>query len=266
VTDQTAAIRLTPPTTRGRSPRYGPNYLLYVSARGQAEAIWRLTGVTATELWSAPNARVIGGPAIAPNGQRVAFSADVNGRMRLYVMNADGSAARVVSESVEPRAAPVWAPDGNSLVVSVTVDGEPRLVRVSLDGHTASPLVGHHSVDPVWSPDGDWLLYSGPDVGTTFQVHAVTADGKPHQFKELTLSRGARRMAFLSDGRALVILRGEVTHKNFAVIDLDTGAERVLTNFARGFLVRDFDVSADGREIVFDQVRENSDIVLIDLR
>jgi hypothetical protein len=31
------------------------------------------------------------------------------------------------------------------------------------------------------------------------------------------------------------------------------------------FNVRDFDVSADGREIVLDRVQEHSDIVLIDL-
>lgn len=148
----------------------------------------------------------------------------------------------------------------------MTADKEPRLVRVSLDGQTVSPLVEHHSVDPVWSPDGNWLLYSGPDVGTTFEVHAVGVDGTPHPLNELTLSRGARRMAFLKNGRALLILRGEVTHKNFALVDLETGAERVLTDFAPDFLVRDFDVSPDGREIVFDQVRENSDIVLIDLR
>jgi Tol biopolymer transport system component len=264
VADPDAAVRVTLPTTRGRSPRYGPNYLLYVSGRGPAEGIWKLTDTGASEIWSAPGARVIGGPALAADGSRVAFSADANGRARLYVMNADGSAARVVSEALEPRGAPAWAPDARSLIVPVTLDREPRLVRVWLDGRAPTPLVGHHSVDPTWAPEGDWLLYSGPDVGTTFQVHAVGLDGKPRPFKELTLSRGARRIAFLRGQHALVLLRGEVTHKNFALVDLDTGTERALTDFARDFLVRDFDVSPDGREIVFDQVRENSDVVLID--
>lgn len=49
-----------------------------------------------------------------------------------------------------------------------------------------------------------------------------------------------------------------------SLIDLETGAERPLTNFGRAFIFRDFDVSPDGREIVFDQVQENSDVVLID--
>ena len=42
-------------------------------------------------------------------------------------------------------------------------------------------------------------------------------------------------------------------HNNFWYIDLDSGARRQLTNFGREFTIRDFDVSADGREIVFDR-------------
>jgi Tol biopolymer transport system component len=84
ITDEPAASRITVPTTSGRSPRYGPDYLLYVSARGDTEAIWKLANGTATELWSAPGARVLGGPAIAPDGWRVAFSAEERGRPRLH--------------------------------------------------------------------------------------------------------------------------------------------------------------------------------------
>jgi hypothetical protein len=33
----------------------------------------------------------------------------------------------------------------------------------------------------------------------------------------------------------------------------------------RGFAIGDFDISRDGREIIFDRTREESDIVLFDL-
>ena len=55
-----------------------------------------------------------------------------------------------------------------------------------------------------------------------------------------------------------------MNQKNFWVIDLESGRERQLTNFGRNFVIGDFDVSADGREIVFDREQDNSDIVLID--
>ena len=60
-------------------------------------------------------------------------------------------------------------------------------------------------------------------------------------------------------------MRGEIQHKNLWLIDLETGAERQLTNLASDFNVRDFDVSPDGREIVLERVQERSGVVLIDL-
>jgi dipeptidyl aminopeptidase/acylaminoacyl peptidase len=262
VVNESAARRIIVPTTGGRSPRYAADSLLYVSARGDSEGIWKLTNDTATEFWSSVGARIIGGPAIAPDG-RIALSAEQGGQARLYVMNGDGSAARELAAPLAPHGAPAWAPDGRSIVVASDVEGEPRVVRVSMDDESVAGLVSDYSLEPVWSPGGETLVYSGPDIGTTFQVSARAVDGT-HPPVSLTLSRGARRLGFLPGRRTLVVLRGEINHKNFWLIDLDSGAERQLTNFSRQFVIRDFDVSGDGREIVFDQLAENSDIVMID--
>jgi dipeptidyl aminopeptidase/acylaminoacyl peptidase len=72
-------------------------------------------------------------------------------------------------------------------------------------------------------------------------------------------------MAWLPGGRGLVLLRGDVEHKNLWLVDVDTGAERQLTNMPAGFDIRDFDISADGREVVVERVQERSDVVLLDL-
>jgi hypothetical protein len=99
----------------------------------------------------------------------------------------------------------------------------------------------------------------------TFSLKAVTADGSPHPLRGITLSRGARRLAFLGSDADLVLLKGDLSHKELWRLDLETGAERPLTAFGRGLTIADFDVSADGRELVLDRSREESDIVLIDL-
>ena len=259
-----AASRITLTTGRGYSPRLGPSYLLYVSSKGASDGIWKLADGTATELWSAPGARIMGGPAIAADGRRIAFSIKERGRTRLYVMNADATAARVVVESLELQGAPAWAPDGQSIAVAADDDGVPRLFRVPVDGGPPTRLVSEYAIEPAWSPDGHFLVYSGPDIGPAFRVKAVTADGRPYPLPNLTLTRGARRLCFLPGRRALVVLQGEIEHKNFWLIDLETGTERQLTNFGRDFAVRDFDVSPDGREIVLDRVQEDSDVVLLD--
>ena len=179
-------------------------------------------------------------------------------------MNADGTNARIVTESLGLRGAPAWTPDGQSITSAANVDGTPHLFRISLDG-TSVPLVQEYSVDPVWSPSGDFLVYSGADIGTTFAVKGVTAAGNPYPIPNLTLTRGARRLRFFHGRRALVVMRGEIQHKDLWLLDLETGAERRLTKLPVDFNVRDFDVSPDGREIVLERVEEHSDIVLVDL-
>lgn len=261
-----AAVRIPLTTGTGFSPRLGPNYLLYVAAVGTStESLWKLADGVATELWSVPGARILGGPAITPDGRHVAFSARLHGQTLLYVMQADGTNARIVVDSLELQGSPAWAPDGRSVTSGVVDHGAPRLFQMPLDGRPPSAFVKEYSIDPAWAPDGRFVVYSGPDIGTTFSVQAVTTDGGTHALPPLTLTRGARRLAFLPGRPALVLLRGEIQHKNLWLVDLETGAERQLTSLTPDFQIRDFDISPDGREVVVERLQEQSDVVLLDL-
>jgi Tol biopolymer transport system component len=259
------ADRIPLTTSTGFSPRLGADYLLYVSASGSAESIWKLASGTSTELWRGEGAQVFGGPAISPDGRRVAFSVRENARTILYVMQADGTNARVLANSLDLQGSPAWTPDGGSITSAADDHGTPHLFRVPVDGGAPSLFVGEYSVDPAWSPDGRFAVYSGADIGTTFSVKAVTPAAQPHPLPALTLTRGARHIAFVSGGKALVLLRGDIQHKDLWLIDLETGAERQLTHLGAGFDIRDFDISPSGREIVIERVQERSNVVLLDL-
>ena len=193
------------------------------------------------------------------------LSVQRRGRTQLYVMNADGTGTRRVADELDVRGAPAWSPDGQWLAVAANRGGEPQLFKIPVSGGTPVLLVKEYSIDPIWAPSGQFLVYSGADVGTTFSVKAVNADGTPRQLPNLILTRGARRLAFLGGDDALVILKGDISHKEFWLVNLKTGHERQLTNLGREFAIGDFDVSADGREIIFDRAREESDIVVFDL-
>ena len=172
----------------------------------------------------------------------------------------------VVADSLDLQGDPAWASDGLSIMSAANDHGVPHLFRVAIDGRSAtSVFVKEYSVDPAWAPDGRFVVYSGPDIGTTFSVKAATAEGAPHALPALTLTRGARHLAFLSGGRGVVVLRGEIRHKDLWLIDLETGAERQLTKLGHEFDVRDFDISPDGRDVVLERVQDRSDIVLLDL-
>jgi len=250
----------------GQAPRIGSDYLLYVANKNDGHGIWMFRDGEARELWSAPRTRVVGGPAIAPDGRRFAFAAESAHGTRLYLLQSDGAGARQIGGDLEVRGAPAWSPDGQALVVAaVSEDGVPRIFKVPLDDAPPVALSQGHALNPLWSPDGSFLIYSDADVGPGFALKAMNPDGSALALDDITLPRGSRRVSFVPGRKMLVVLLGEMRHANFWLLDLESGARRQLTAFGREFSIRDFDVSPDGREIVFDRRQDNSDIALIEL-
>jgi Tol biopolymer transport system component len=263
--DMTAASRVPLTTVNGRSPRLGAGALFYVSSREVGDAVWRLEGDGATEIWSAAGARLVGAATPSADGRRLAFGVRREGRTSLAVVNADGTGAQEVAPGLHVRGSPAWAPDGRSLLVSALRDGSPHLFRVPLDAGAPSVLAAEDALEPAWSREGDLVAFSGPDVGTTFPVRLLGADGARPALRAPTLTRGARHLAFLPGERALLVLRGEIGHKNLVRVNLESGAEEPLLELPPEIDVRDFDLSPDGRELVLEQVKDNSDLVLIEL-
>jgi Tol biopolymer transport system component len=248
----------------GSTPRLGSDFLLYTASLGGRDAIWLRSHGASRAIWSSPHASVVGAPALAPDGRHLAFSVAENDKTRLYAMERDGTHLRLLSDSLVLRGNPSWTPDGTGVVLAAVHEGEPRLMRFFLNGDAPLLLVSEYSLDAVWSPDGRFLIYSGPDVGTNIQLRAAGADGRPFPLPGILLPRGARRVAFLRDAQTLIVLGGELGHKDFWLIDLASGARRVLAEMPEDFDVRDFDVAASGSQIVFDRVQAHSQLVLIE--
>jgi Tol biopolymer transport system component len=264
--DQPAATQAVPialPTTSGWAPRHANGGLLYVTWKGAGHALWSLAGGDAREIWHGANGRIVGGPAVSMNGRRVAITVEQEGQVRTIVMNADGTAPREVGGGLALRGEPDWSPDGQSLITGAVLGGTSHVVRLPLAGPPVS-IVAAFGLNPVWSPDGQMVVYSGPDVGPQFTLAAASPIGTSVALPGITLPRGARRVRFVNAGASLVVMRGDFRHKDLWQVDMATGAERPLTALPADFLIRDYDVSGDGRQFVLERVQEHSDIVLIE--
>lgn len=265
IVEESEARRFPLPVTRAVAPRFGPNYVMFLSSPGGAQSLWKSQNGEAGELWHSSEGGVVAAPAVSLDGQRICFLIRRQGRNGLYVTNADGTNLRQLATSLDVRDAPSWSPDGKFIAVAADEGDGSRLFKVPVDGGAPGRLLDGLSRMPVWSPDGSLILYAAPLQGAGYAVKAVTPDSKPHTLPELWILRGGDRYRFLPGGKQVVALLGDYLHQNFWMVDLETGQRRKLTNLKPGYSITSFDVSPDGRQILFDRVRQNSDIVLIDL-
>jgi TolB protein len=82
--------------------------------------------------------------SFSPDGSRIVFASDrVRSRYEVWIMNADGSGQRSLTEQVDgSSSAPKFSPDGRRIVFSVFKDGRSSLWVMEADGSGARPLAG----------------------------------------------------------------------------------------------------------------------------
>ena len=259
-------VRLTLPLERAAAPRFAPDSALwYLASRSGSDAVWRLRGADAEELWKPPQGAVTGPAAIAPNGQRACAPVQRAGRATLHCWDVGRADVATLAESLDVRGPASWSPDGEWLAVAAADSTGVRLFKVPANGGQPVRLVDSASMNPVWSPDGKFIVYSGAPRARSVAMAAVTPDGKPYPIPALTVDRLGDSYRFLPGSKQLVVKLGGFRRQDFWLFDLATGQRRQLTKLRPGESILRFDVSPDGKRIVFERVRENSDVVLIEL-
>jgi serine/threonine protein kinase/Tol biopolymer transport system component len=265
VAAESEAKRFPVPVVRSAAPRFGSDYLLFLSSKGTSQALWKFKDGAANELWRDREGSVVAAPAVSPGGEQIALVVRREGRSQLFVMSADGLNPHPMIESFDVRDAPSWSPDGKWIAVCANESHANPLLKLPAGGGPPIRLVEGVTYNPVWSPDGRLIVYSESHGGGSYQVRAVSAEGKPYTLPELWVRFAGDRYRFLPDGKGLVLTLGQARQQNFWMLDLATQRLRQLTDLRRGYDTKSFDVSPDGKQILFDRYRENSDVVLIDL-
>jgi Tol biopolymer transport system component/predicted Ser/Thr protein kinase len=252
------------PTIRALMPRFGPDSLFYVSSRGAGDGLWRYQNGEAFEIWNGATAALLEPPAVSAEG-RVAFVLRRNGSLGLHVETTEGTESRDVVAPVTIRGAPCWSPDGKWIVIGGSDPNGDGLFKIPVDGGAPIRIANGPAANPAWSPDGSVILYAGADIGAQSPVLAVRPDGIRVELPAITVRRDGERIRFLPGGKGLVYMQGDGMSQDFWILDMATKHARQLTHLTGNAAMRTFDITSDGRQIVFDRLRENSDIVLIDI-
>lgn len=255
------------PTLRSWAPRFGGNSLFFLSSRDGADGLWSYRDGKALEIWKGSEGALQSSAAVSGDGAEVAFALRRNGKQQMEIMTADGTELRPLSSDVDVRGTASWSPDGKWIVVAGSDRNGLGLFKLPVDGGAPVRIATGAFLDPVWSPHGDLIVYCGAQLFTVTTLIAVHPDGTPATLPDITVHREGERARFLPDGTGLVYMLGNtLDEQDFWLLDLATMRSRRLTQLSSSAVMRSFDITPDGKRIVFDRSTEDSDILLIDLQ
>jgi Tol biopolymer transport system component len=261
VADERDAEPYPVPTLRALAPRFGGTSLFHLSTSGVGDGLWRVQDGLSFLVRKGSDPALLEPPAVSRDGSRVAVVLRRNGRRRLAIMSADGADSRTLAAPTNVRGTADWSPDGKWIATGCSDGGEQGLFKVPLGGGEPVRLVSGQAFNPAWSPKGDLIVYAA-EVGGNVPLLGVRPDGTRVELPSVRVRPGGYR--FMPDGTGLVYLPHSQV-MDFWLLDLAGKAPRPLTHLGYRGAIQAFDITPDGKHIVFDRSQENSSIVLIDL-
>jgi serine/threonine protein kinase len=265
VADESSVSRYTLPVRQAQTPRFGGKTLYFLSSKGMGQGLWKYTDNQIQEVWSGARSVLSEVPAISPDGETIAIALKREGKQHIHLIGPDGGNLRLLSNLIHVRGTGSFSPDGKQIVVAGTDSLGQGLFKISIsDGHHEKIVEGD-VLDPIWSPKGDLIVFAGKQVAGLLTLEAVRPDGTNVEIPEIKVWVRGERFRFLPDGSGFVYMEGPFALQDFYSLDLLTMKSRRLTDLAKGASLRTFDISPDGKSIVFDRKRVKTKIVLIEL-
>jgi Tol biopolymer transport system component len=267
---EAVSYRLTSPTGQAWAPRFdSKSSLFYLSARGTGDGLWKDDGREAIDVWRGADGGLSEPPAVSPNGTRLVVVVRREGKRHLMIMEADGTRAQTLAGSIEidgaaGQGAADWSPEGTRIVTAGHDAKGPALFVISVETGAITRLLEGAWVNPVWSPKNDLIVYGArSSLLGQVELRAIRPDGSAVQLPQVMARPGGYR--FLPSGTGLVYVP-RILSQEFWRLDVATGKVRQIVELEDRGTIRTFDITPDGKYLVFDRSRQNSNIVLIELQ
>ncbi len=201
-------------------------------------------------------------PDWGPDGRQIAFSRPDDRQIsQIWVVNADGTNTRQITQRNTNKIAPSWSPDGKQMVfilpkkpVSPT-DPQPEIgimnsdgtnerilttedrvnVRVNPDGSTTVCETANDANAPSWSPADNRIAFWSGIENQYGQIWVINSDGTgSKQLTEDCNHRNSDDPSWSPDGKKILFSTGRSGRNELWVMDADGENERKVSDIEAG--------------------------------
>ena len=142
-------------------------------------------------------------PAWSPDGRQLVFTSNRDGNPELYVMNADGSDVRRLTNHPGIDTSPTWSPLGHQVAFTSDRTGSPQIYVVGADGTGLRRITFESYCDrPTWSPSPYNEIAYASLTGPGYDIKVV--DLATNEVRQLTFGLGTNESpSYSANGRHL---------------------------------------------------------------
>jgi Tol biopolymer transport system component len=213
-------------------------------------------------------------PTYSPDGEWIVYQRSLEGNRDIWTIPSGGGEPVRITDDPADDMNPVWSPDGTAVAFLSTRGGAAQVWTVPVKGgHAAGavrPVTREQNVleCPAWSPDSSLMAYVGHTAGGD-EAFVAPADGSGRA-RQLTTGANAGWLRWDPAGRGLIVA-GTWGAGILSLRLADPRAGRVVpfqppVVIGPAAALRMFNVSADGRTVVFSRPFWSGDLWVAQVR
>ena len=183
-------------------------------------------------------------PQWSPDGTRIAFTAYDGGNYEVFLMNADGSGLRNISNDPVPDSTPSWSPDGSRILFDSRRQGRTEIYAFNVNTGDLRRLIAAETntlvSSALWSPDGRSIVFNRnrggstpfPNLSVTVERGLYVSHANGRDARELLKSETSFSSVMWSpDGTQLLFSTSlvEASDPDIYVVNIHDGEVRNLT-------------------------------------
>jgi serine/threonine protein kinase len=200
-------------------------------------------------------------PAASADGRYIVFASNRKGPFNLWRMNADDGSDPVQLTFTDGNFYPSCSPDNQWVAFDNQTDSKMSAWKVPLQGGEAIKLSEGYRM-PVFSPDSQLIACRYDEDSNTYDVAIFPAQGGEPLRHFKVPKQEWQSVRWYRDSRHLTFVRNDNGYSNIWSYDLDTGAEKQLTNF-NSELIYAYAWSPDYKQVACQRGSKTSDVTII---